>query len=310
MELRQLRYFARTAECLSFSEAARTLCITQSTLSQQVKQLEQELGVQLFQRNSHAVTLTEAGHELLPHALQTLQSAETCADRLRDLQQLRTGTLTIGVTYTFAPILTETVLTFMKRFPAIRLDIHYGTMEELLDELEHRKLDFLLSFKPTHSRPSIEPHILFDNFLAVIVADGHPLAAEPKVSLAQLARFDLALPARGLQARATFDSLTAATDRTFRVRIELNEVHILLRLVKESRLATILSESTVHGLAGLKAVPLDLDGSQMEGCVHVLKGAYQKASAREFVRLLCEGNAVRERISRWLHTGKSFLAPQ
>lgn len=306
MELRQLRYFARTAECLSFSEAARLLCITQSTLSQQIKQLEQELDVQLFQRNSHSVALTEAGRELVAPALEAIHSAEACADRIRDLQQLRTGELTIGVTYTFSPILTETVLSFMKQYPGIRLNIHYRTMEELLDELERREVDFVLSFKPTHTRPSIAPHILFDNRLAVIVNADHPLAREQKVSLAELSRYDLALPARGLQARATFDQLTAHTDRTFRVRIELNEVHILLRLVHESRLATILSEATIHGVDGLHAVPLDLPGSEMEGCVHVLKGAYQKASAKEFVRLLCEGNAVRERISRWLSEENLF----
>ena len=66
MELRQLRYFVKAAETLNFSEAAKGLYITQSTLSQQIRQLETELDVQLFQRNSHEVTLTEAGAELLP----------------------------------------------------------------------------------------------------------------------------------------------------------------------------------------------------------------------------------------------------
>ena len=63
MELRQLRYFAEAARLLSFSEAARSMCVAQSTLSQQVRQLEDELGVQLFDRQSHSVTLTEAGAE-------------------------------------------------------------------------------------------------------------------------------------------------------------------------------------------------------------------------------------------------------
>ena len=66
MEFRQLKYFAKAAETLNFSEAAKALCVTQSTLSQQIKFLEQELGTQLFQRNSHAVFLTESGSELLP----------------------------------------------------------------------------------------------------------------------------------------------------------------------------------------------------------------------------------------------------
>ena len=81
MELRQLRYFVKAAETLNFSEAAKGLYITQSTLSQQIRQLETELDVQLFQRNSHEVTLTEAGAELLPYAKETLNAAATTAHR-------------------------------------------------------------------------------------------------------------------------------------------------------------------------------------------------------------------------------------
>ena len=61
MELRQLKYFVKVAQTLNFSEAARALCVTQSTLSQQIKSLEQELDIELFQRSSHSVSLTESG---------------------------------------------------------------------------------------------------------------------------------------------------------------------------------------------------------------------------------------------------------
>lgn len=82
MELRQLKYFVKAAETLNFSDAAKALCITQSTLSQQIRQLEQDMSTPLFLRNSHTVTLTEAGSELLPYARRTLHAANACADRL------------------------------------------------------------------------------------------------------------------------------------------------------------------------------------------------------------------------------------
>ena len=78
MELRQLRYFVKVAETLNFSEAAKALFVTQSTLSQQIKQLEQDLDTPLLIRSSHSVALTEAGMELLPFALKTLNDAELC----------------------------------------------------------------------------------------------------------------------------------------------------------------------------------------------------------------------------------------
>ena len=68
MELRQLRYFTRTAKQLNFTEAAHTLYISQSTLSQQIKQLEDELGIPLFDRIGKRVRLTEAGEQFLPYA--------------------------------------------------------------------------------------------------------------------------------------------------------------------------------------------------------------------------------------------------
>lgn len=123
MELRQLRYFVRLAETLNFSEAAKALFVTQSTLSQQIKQLEQELDTQLLLRTSRSVTLTEAGEELLPYARATLSNAELCRTRVEDMKQLLCGTLNIGVTYSFGPILTETLVTFMKKYPKVKLNI-------------------------------------------------------------------------------------------------------------------------------------------------------------------------------------------
>lgn len=117
MELRQLKYFVKVAETLNFSEASRNLFITQSTLSQQIRQLEQELGTALFQRDSHRVELTEAGSELLPYAMRTIRDSQLCFERMNDLRDLLAGTLNIGVTYSFSPVLTETLLDFMKLYP-------------------------------------------------------------------------------------------------------------------------------------------------------------------------------------------------
>ena len=300
MELRQLKYFVKAAETLNFSEAAKAMCVTQSTLSQQIRQLEQELDTQLFQRNSHSVRLTEVGEHLLQFAQQTLRDAENCMDCVHDLQEVITGTLNIGVTYTFSPILTETLFTFMKKYPGVKLNIFYKPMDELMEMLIRHEVDFVLAFKPSVRKEEIESHVLFNNHLAAIVHSDHPLAACQKVKLMELQRYDLALPAKGLQARNAFDRMLAVYGADFRVRIELNEVNILLKLVKQSNLVTILSEATIHNEPGVKAIPLDFPENEMEGCVHMLKNVYRKRSAREFIRLLGESNAVRARINDWL----------
>lgn len=300
MELRQLKYFVKAAELLNFSEAAKALYVTQSTLSQQIRQLEQEMGVQLFQRNSHMVMLTESGQELLPLAQHTLHSADSCQERMNDLQQLLVGTLNIGVTFTFSPMLTETLLAFMKRYPKVRLNIYYKPMEELMEMLEKHEVDFVLAFKPTLRYQGVESHSLFNNHLAAIVHEHHPIAQKEKITLAEIERYDIALPAKGLQARNAFEQVVANYSPYFRIRVELNEVHILLKLIKQSELVTILAEATIHNERGVKAIPIDVPENEMEGCVHILKDAYRKHSAQEFIRMLSESNAIRERINKWM----------
>ena len=300
MEIRQLKYFVKTAETLNFSEAAKSLFITQSTLSHQIRQLELELNAQLFQRDSHSVSLTEVGEELLPYALKTLYAAETCMERIHDVQQLLTGTLNIGVTYSFSPILTETLVSFMKLYPHVKLNITYKPMVELIDLLQHRQLDFVLAFKPCKQYEGIESHILFDNHLSAIVRNEHPLAQKSKISFSDLDHFDIALPAKGLQARNSFEKVQAKYFSKLNVRIELNEVNILLKLIKQTDLVSILSEATIYNEPDVTSIPLDFPDNEMQGCVHMLKDSYRKNSTQEFLRLLSESNAVRERIHDWL----------
>lgn len=300
MELRQLRYFAKVAETLNFSEAAKELCITQSTLSQQVKQLEQELDACLFQRNSHGVSLTEAGIELLPYARTTLRDAEVCVERLHDLRDVLAGTLNIGVTYSFAPMLTETIFTFMKQYPRIKLNVCYKPMAELMELLRQREVDFVLAFRPCVAMEDIESHILFQNYLAAIVSPLHSLAREEKVSLERLSQFNLALPSKGLQARNALDRMLERCSCPLKIHVELNDPNILLELVRQGNLITVLAEASIHNETGVKAIPIDVPQNDMVGCVHTLRDAYRKCSMREFIRLLNESVAIRERVSAWI----------
>lgn len=299
MELRQLKYFVKVARTLNFSEAAKQLYVTQSTLSQQIKQLETELGTTLFVRSSHSVSLTEAGNVLLSQAQRTIVEADLCAEKIADLNALAAGELNIGVTYSFSPILTETIVSFIRQYPRIKLNITYKPMAELMQLLKRRDVDFVLAFKPSQPVDGVESHILFQTTLSVVVGQFHPLAALPKVSVDKLAQYDLALPSKGLQARNAFDNTLAAL-KDFRVRIELNEVNILLKLLRTTNMATVLSEATVYNEQGVVAVPLDLDGCRIDGCVHTLAGSYHKRSMQEFIRMLGESVAVRDRRNAWL----------
>ncbi len=292
MELRQIRYFLKVAELLNFSEASKALFITQSTLSQQIRQLENEFDTILFERNSHEVSLTEAGQQFMRYARKVMIDVDDCTQKMDDLKNMLTGELNIGVTFTFSPLLTETVLEFMKLYPHVRLNVFYKTMSELMDMLQRREVDFVLAFKPTDRNDKIESHVLFNNHLSVVVSEQHSLAKRKSLTLDDLAPYDAAMPARGLQARNSFDDMIHSENSKLKIRVELNDVSILLKLIKQSKLITILADATIHDEDGLVAIPLEMTGNDMEGCIHLLKQAYVKNSAREFYRLLSQSRAI------------------
>lgn len=258
--------------------------------------MEFELGFELFLRNSRHISLTEAGEEFLPFARKTILDAEDGVQRLHDLQHVKTGTLRVGVTYSLSTVLTEGLISFMKEFPGIKLEVFYKTVDELMVLLREHKVDFILSYKPLADAPDIESMPLFENVLALVVANEHPLASRKKIKLSELSGRSLILPSRGLQARTMLDKLAEGKEIDLVYKLELNETNILLQMVATGNYATILSASAVFGKTRFKAIPLDEPGNVMEASLLSLKGAYQKSAAREFIDILMNTEAVKRRL--------------
>ena len=288
MELRQLKYFAKTAQTLSFSEAARQLYISQSTLSQQIMQLENELQCSLFKRTSHSVQLTEYGERLLPLAQKCMRDADNCVLEVANVKNLMIGTLNIGVTHSFSSILWYTMKEFLYKYKGVKLNVHYTYTDNLITMLRHHDIDFALAYKKDENYEEFESHELFKTQLCALVPKRHELASRKSVSIADLQPYPIALPAKGVQGRKKFDDwLHANPDIKLRIRIELNDANFLCDLVEQGcSLVTILTGLAVTGHPNLVAVPLDIPGNEMLGCVHVLKDEYLKHSVREFVSML------------------------
>ena len=291
MEFRQLRYFVKVAELRSFSEASKALFISQSTLSQQIKQLEEELGVELLVRDSRHVSMSDYGEQYLPYAKQVLKDVDTSTERMNDVRQLKIGTLNVGATYTFCPLLADTVRDYMKKYPGIKLKIYCRSMENLMEMLEHGQLDVALSYKPLQSYDDIDTHILFNSNLCVIAGKDNPVAKKERIRLAELENLPLVLPAKGLQARNAFDSLLYGQNFKFDVRLEINDLSMLLDMVSRTNLVTLLSGATIHSNKNFVAISLDHPHSEMQGSFHLLKGTYCKNATKEFLKMLVENNS-------------------
>ena len=296
MELRQLKYFVTVAKTLNFSDAARKLFITQGTLSQQIKQLEDEMGFQLLSRTSHSVALTEAGEELLPIAKKTIEESENCRKKMNELRGALTGSLSIGVTHSFSMLLGGTVRDFIKKHPGVKLKIYYKTATELSEMLQDGDLDLFLAFKPAQLSDDIEAETLFPSRLSVVMRKDHPLATKKEISLEELKSQSIALPGSGLQARKNFERFVSLDTRDMDVRIELNDPIMILDILQSSDMVSILSSFAIYYRNNLVAVPIEGVTRVMEGCVHQLKNGYRKKSASVFIDMLRD-SALIERAS-------------
>lgn len=292
MELRQLRYFVTVAKTLNFTDAARELYITQGTLSQQIRQLEDELGASLFVRSSHSVELSEAGKELLPLAIRTIEASDDCRSRVQDLQKGLSGSLNIGVTSSFSRLITETVKQFVKQYPGVKLNIFYKTATELIEMLHERQLDFMVSFKPHTKYEKLDYEPIFVSRLSAVMRKDHPLAGRRSLTFKDLEGQGIALPGSGLQARRTFERFINVDTSELDIRIEMNDPNIIMDIVRGTNLIAILSSLASYYYPGLIAIPLDLHNSEMIGCIQWLREGYRKKSADIFLDMLRESAQI------------------
>lgn len=299
MELRHLKYFVTVARTLSFSEASRRLYITQGTLSQQIRQLENEVGSMLFDRDRHSVTLTEAGEELLPLAVRTIEDSEICSNRLKDLRGALTGTLRIGTTASFTSLLTDTVRSFIREHPGVKLKIRSETAADLIEMLRNKELDLALAFKPSTAYEEIESEPLFRNSLSAVMRRDHPLATHKYLTLEDLENHSIVLPGKGLQARRAFDRYLGLDTRKLNITVEVNDPNLIMDIIQGTSLISVVSSLAAYYRPGLVAIPLEGGKYTMLGCVHRLKDGYRKKAADIFIRMLHDSAQI-ERICKGL----------
>ncbi|MEM6400513.1 MAG: LysR substrate-binding domain-containing protein [Cyanobacteria bacterium P01_D01_bin.116] len=186
MELRHLRYFVTVAEELHFGRAAERLHIAQPPLSQQIRQLENELGFELFHRTKRKVELTEAGKAFLTEVEQIFRQLEQAIFLGRQVSRGEIGQLVVGFVSSAAyNILPDFLLQFRNSNPNINLELHESTTEEQSRWLQSGKID--VGFvRPPVNKDIYNSKIVFQESLIVAVPENHHLANIEKISLKSL----------------------------------------------------------------------------------------------------------------------------
>lgn len=186
MELRHVRYFLAVAESLNFSKAAQQLHIAQPPLSRQIRQLEDELGVELFVRNKHHVRLTKAGRAFLDEGRKLVVQAGHAAEAARHAQKGESGVVRIGIASGLGGFVAKAVAEHCKRFPAINVeckDIFSSLQNENLAKCEI-DLGFL---RPPVDQVRLDCDLLFEEEFVVVLPQSHRLAKRKFLKLKEVA---------------------------------------------------------------------------------------------------------------------------
>ena len=246
MELRTLKTFVRIAEILNFSRTAEELGYSQSAVTMQIKQLEQELQTQLFERLGKQVTLTQAGERLLPWAVELLDSAQQAVQAVRDDGTI-TGRLRVGTCESYIisrlPLVIEA---FTARCPQVELQLCTASVEDMFQRLRQNDVDLLYfldrkQYFPDWVKPLERPeHIYF------VTSAASPLATEQKIPVERLLREPLYLTERGVSYRYAIEQALAEQGFALHPVLEVGNTDVILRFLRAGRGVSFLPEYVIR----------------------------------------------------------------
>jgi len=189
MELRHLRYFVAVADELHFTRAAEKLGIQQPPLSQQIRQLEEELGTRLFRRLTRGVEMTPSGNFLLKEAREILQHVERTMAAVQGLARGTSGHIRVGFSNAsyFNPVVSQVIHDYRQRYPDVVLTPVQSVTADLVQALHEARVDVAFLRAPFDDE-GLASDLLVEEPLVAVLPAGHPLAAKRRVALESLSK--------------------------------------------------------------------------------------------------------------------------
>jgi len=220
MELRQLEYFIAVAEEANFTRAAERVHISQSGVSAQIRQLENELGARLIDRSGRSATLTTAGAAALVHARAVLASVDDVRQAVDDVTELIRGRLVVGmVTACTVTPLFDALSAFHLSHPGVDITLYEDSSDRLVAAVRTGASDLALVGAAGEPPAGLEALSIMSEPVVAAVPAGHPLAGRREVTLAELGTFPIVSMPAGTGIRAVFDR--ACVDRGIQPDITL-----------------------------------------------------------------------------------------
>ena len=257
MELRHVRYFDAIADTLNFTRAAERLHVTQSTLSHQIRQMEDELGVELFDRSAKKIRLTEAGAILRTYLTPALEQIDQGMQALRSNAEFLTGTIRLGTTPTFnTRMVPHCVSTFLAHYPQVHVVVEELSGDAIARAIGSGDLDLAVSYRPADATGLwFEP--LYNEEMRLVVNVKHPLAKRRRVRMVELHHLRMVLLPPVYSTRQLLDECFEAAGATPIVVAHLNSIWPMFELIRQTDLAGIFGETAFPQTPDLRMIPLE-----------------------------------------------------
>ena len=265
--------------------AAETLGVSQSTLTRSLARLEQEMGVELFDRRRGHLELNQYGEILLAHAVRAESELENARARIEALRDPSGGTVSLAYVSSFGGWLIPRVISeYRGLFPDIRFVLGGGTADTVLDALRDGSADLAI-LSPDPRDPEIEWKPITAERLVLGVPEGHPLADQESVSVPDLDRYDLVALRTGSGLRHIADAYFSAHGVVMSPVIEVTELSTLRGLVRDGVGVAVIPDTPAE--PGIVAVPLRDEATRIIGLARN-RARSQSAAAEQFARFVHE----------------------
>jgi len=284
MEIRQLRYFIEVAEREHISEAAIHLHVAQSAVSRQIANLEDELGVELFERVGRNVKLTQIGKIFSEHSISALQAIDYAKKQIDEYLDPDKGTIKIGFPTSLAGHLLPTVISaFKKDYPNVAFQLRQGSYNYLIDAVKKRELNLAFLGPLPPKDDSINTSILFTENFSVLLPSNHPFAKREKLQLIDLRNEDFILFPEGYVLKKIAVEACNSVGFTPKTSSEGEDMDAIKGLVAAGIGVTLLPESSFYDSTPRFTVKIPIETPIIRRTVGIISPATRELSPSEKV---------------------------
>ncbi len=270
LDLKQLQYFIAVTEQMNFSKAAEKLHISQPSLSNAIKKLEQEIGSPLLKRNTRNLQLTEAGELLYERAKAILKNMEILKIEMDEVIVHGTSEVTIGVMESIKHWLPKVIANYKSDYPQM--------MIHLVDILGSKRVKKSLKSYKTHviitnqrmDDDELEVQNLYEERLVAVLPLNHPLAEKDRLTFADLCNEPFIISTEGFQTRLDILSAFEQANVKMNIQYEIERFETAVSLVRENLGITILPENYLQGPTAKTIVQKEIDGPNLRRNVYLV----------------------------------------